>query len=174
MSAMSDLRRAVEALLVALDAYKALPLDQGMRHKRADTGREVVFRTEHVRALLTANPPAREEDMSGPDGPIADTSDGYKQDYDEDNHGVDPDDPCPRCGTVHALRDECPHLAPPVAVIHGSVDEYIKSPAKRWRCETCGKIVSDDELCEPNEDYQEFHHLDIRGMPCGPVEEEEA
>jgi hypothetical protein len=42
---------------------------------------------------------------------------------------------------------------------------------KVWRCETCGRIVDGDELCEPNLDYGEFHHLDIRGMPCGPVEE---
>jgi DNA-directed RNA polymerase subunit F len=43
---------------------------------------------------------------------------------------------------------------------------------KVWRCETCGRIVDGDELCEPNLDYGEFHHLDIRGMPCGPVEEQ--
>ena len=44
--------------------------------------------------------------------------------------------------------------------------------SERWRCAACSMAVADEDICEPDDAYEELHHLTERGMPCGPVVEE--
>ena len=48
-------------LVTALDIYRGLPLDRGMRHAKADAGREVAMRTEKMRAIIAAAEGRKEE-----------------------------------------------------------------------------------------------------------------
>jgi len=45
--------RAIE-LIKALRAYAAIPVDQGMRHRKADAGREVWYRQSLLEAALSS------------------------------------------------------------------------------------------------------------------------
>jgi hypothetical protein len=150
-----ELRKALEKIIEWCDGTRGADFDTAPFEAIGDCARAALSR------------PAKAADLLYP--PVLMTDEERYRNYLESLPSMQPPAKPPTPQSVTMTQ-------PPIDFVLGlsqaEADRLGPPAPKRWRCETCGKLVGDDELCEPDADYGEFYHLDIRGMPCGPVEME--
>ena len=173
---MSDLRKRLEQIereLINVQPHIAQACPDQHNPTFIDSHIDAALRIVHAALALPDDPPAaalREAFVAG--WRCREVCTHADPDFEALRRHPDP----PAAVLPEQTHARDPQVYPVSGVTRRVVGHVVPGPApkreKRWRCAACSMAVADEDICEPDDAYEELHHLTERGMPCGPVVEE--